>query len=209
MRTLVSPHAHSHPPSTRATRLLLGAAVVAAGFSAVAPASTSAAVPPSSHVAGPAIPWSGPVPGGRLLGVAAALDLVPSAGPPPAPRPPRGAPTPGLVAAPAAPVAVLVPVPLPAPAAPPVFAPPPPSGATPTDVWARLRTCESNGNYADDTGNGYYGAYQFSLPTWQSLGLSGLPSQAPPAVQDDAARRLQARSGWGQWPACARRLGLV
>jgi hypothetical protein len=77
------------------------------------------------------------------------------------------------------------------------------------DVWAGLRQCESNGNYADNTGNGYYGAYQFSLATWRGLGLPGLPSDAPPAVQDQAARSLQARSGWGQWPTCSRRLRLI
>ena len=75
-------------------------------------------------------------------------------------------------------------------------------------VWAELRQCESGGNYAIDTGNGYYGAYQFSAATWHGLGFTGLPNQAPPAVQDEAAVELQARSGWGQWPACSRRLGL-
>ncbi len=83
------------------------------------------------------------------------------------------------------------------------------AAATPSGgVWAELRQCESGGNYADNTGNGYYGAYQFSLPTWESLGLSGLPSDASPATQDAAAAELQARSGWGQWPACSARLGL-
>jgi hypothetical protein len=90
--------------------------------------------------------------------------------------------------------------------------PPPPASAPPTSplggVWAELRQCESGGNYATDTGNGYYGAYQFSAATWHGLGFTGLPSQAPPAVQDEAAVELQARSGWGQWPACSRRLGL-
>ncbi len=81
-------------------------------------------------------------------------------------------------------------------------------GATPA-AFAALRQCESGGNYADDTGNGYYGAYQFSLSTWEGLGYSGLPSQAPPAVQDQAAERLQAQDGWGQWPACAAELGLA
>jgi hypothetical protein len=81
--------------------------------------------------------------------------------------------------------------------------------ATDGGVWLELRDCESGDHYADDTGNGYYGAYQFSLGTWEGLGYSGLPSEASPAVQDEAARRLQARSGWGQWPACSRRLGLV
>ena len=75
------------------------------------------------------------------------------------------------------------------------------------DVWARLRSCESGGNYARNSGNGYYGAYQFSASTWRSLGYSGLPYQADPATQDQAAQRLLARSGWGQWPACSRAIG--
>jgi Transglycosylase-like domain len=95
-------------------------------------------------------------------------------------------------------------------------APPPPTPTTtgpPTSplggVWAELRQCESGGNYATNTGNGYYGAYQFSATTWHGLGFTGLPSDAPPAVQDEAAVELQARSGWGQWPACSEALGLT
>ena len=75
------------------------------------------------------------------------------------------------------------------------------------DVWARLRTCESGGRYTANTGNGFFGAYQFVPRTWRSLGYPGLPHQAPPEVQDEAARKLQARSGWGQWPVCSRRIG--
>ena len=75
-------------------------------------------------------------------------------------------------------------------------------------MWVRLRTCESHGDYTENTGNGYYGAYQFSVGTWRSLGYAGMPHTAPPAQQDEAAKRLQARSGWKQWPACARQLGL-
>ena len=75
------------------------------------------------------------------------------------------------------------------------------------DVWARLRQCESGGNYSINTGNGYYGAYQFHPRTWRGLGYPGLPHQASPEVQDEAARKLQARSGWGQWPSCSRRIG--
>jgi hypothetical protein len=75
------------------------------------------------------------------------------------------------------------------------------------DVWARLRTCESGGQYSTNTGNGFYGAYQFHPRTWRTLGFPGLPHQAPPEMQDEAARRLQARSGWGQWPVCSRRIG--
>jgi multidrug efflux pump subunit AcrA (membrane-fusion protein) len=84
------------------------------------------------------------------------------------------------------------------------------SSSTPSGgVWLELRDCESGDNYATDTGNGYYGAYQFLLSTWEDLGFSGLPSSASPATQDQAAQELQARSGWGQWPACAAELGLT
>ncbi len=68
---------------------------------------------------------------------------------------------------------------------------------------AGLRACESGGNYATNTGNGYYGAYQFSASTWQSLGYSGLPSSASAAQQDAAVLQLAARSGWAQWPVCS------
>ena len=42
--------------------------------------------------------------------------------------------------------------------------------ATANDFY-RLRVCESSDNYRDNTGNGYYGAYQFDLRTWHSNGL--------------------------------------
>ncbi|WP_410173512.1 transglycosylase family protein [Frankia nepalensis] len=81
------------------------------------------------------------------------------------------------------------------------------SPANASSNWAELRQCESGGNYSINTRNGYYGAYQFSLSTWRSLGYSGLPSDAPPAVQDEAALRLAQRSGFGQWPVCGRGMG--
>ncbi len=74
---------------------------------------------------------------------------------------------------------------------------------------AALRGCESGGNYQDNTGNGYYGAYQFSISTWHALGYSGLPNQSPPSVQDQAASILEQRAGWGQWPACSMMLGFI
>lgn len=75
-------------------------------------------------------------------------------------------------------------------------------------VWLQLRECESGNNYRADTGNGFYGAYQFSQSTWSNLGYPGRPDHGSPAMQDQAAQRLQARSGWGQWPACSAALGL-
>jgi hypothetical protein len=69
----------------------------------------------------------------------------------------------------------------------------------------KLRTCESGDRYTINTGNGYYGAYQFAASTWHSLGYHGLPNHAKPTTQDRAATRLHAREGWHPWPACAKR----
>ena len=74
--------------------------------------------------------------------------------------------------------------------------------------WYRLRVCESGNNYAINTGNGYYGAYQFDVGTWRSVGGSGYPHQASPETQDALALRLWQQRGWGPW-ACARILGLT
>src|SRR5207253_5928731 len=55
-------------------------------------------------------------------------------------------------------------------------------------VWAQLRQCESGGNYSTNTGNGFYGAYQFTQQTWNGVGMSGSPASASPAQQDAAAQ---------------------
>jgi hypothetical protein len=75
-------------------------------------------------------------------------------------------------------------------------------------VWDRLAQCESGGNWSINTGNGYYGGLQFTLSTWRSVGGSGYPHQASREEQIARAEILQARSGWGQWPACTAKLGL-
>lgn len=75
-------------------------------------------------------------------------------------------------------------------------------------VWLALRMCESGNNYRTDTGNGYYGAYQFAPATWSGIGYKGLPNQASPTLQDQAAIRLQSISGWNAWPQCSAELGL-
>lgn len=83
-------------------------------------------------------------------------------------------------------------------------------GSAPTSgVWAKLAQCESGGNPKAVNPAGYYGLYQFTVGTWQSLGGTGLPTDASAATQTALAQKLQARSGWGQWPACAAKLGLL
>lgn len=83
-------------------------------------------------------------------------------------------------------------------------------GSAPTSgVWSKLAACESGGRPGAVSANGlYHGLYQFSVSTWRSVGGSGLPSQASAAEQTKRAKMLQARSGWGQWPACSAKLGL-
>jgi uncharacterized protein YabE (DUF348 family) len=76
-------------------------------------------------------------------------------------------------------------------------------------VWDRLAQCESGGNWATNTGNGYYGGLQFSLGTWQAYGGTGLPSNNSRETQIAVATRLRdASGGYGAWPGCAASLGL-
>ncbi len=73
--------------------------------------------------------------------------------------------------------------------------------------WATLRQCESSGDYSADTGNGYFGAYQFDQSTWASVGGSGSPSDASPQEQDYRALYLYRMRGWDPW-ICAALSGL-
>ena len=76
-------------------------------------------------------------------------------------------------------------------------------------VWDALARCESGGNWAINTGNGYYGGLQFSLGTWRAYGGTGLPSQASRETQIAIATKLRnASGGYGAWPGCAAKLGL-
>lgn len=93
------------------------------------------------------------------------------------------------------------PAPEPEPAA-PVYS----DGGT---VWDSLAQCESGGNWAINTGNGYYGGLQFSLGTWQAYGGTGLPSSASRETQIAIATKVRdASGGYGAWPGCAASLGL-
>lgn len=74
-------------------------------------------------------------------------------------------------------------------------------------TFACIRQHESTDNYSIDTGNGYYGAYQFAPSTWNTAVAgagygsyaNGRADLAPASVQDAAASWLQAHAGWGQW----------
>lgn len=76
-------------------------------------------------------------------------------------------------------------------------------------VWDSLAKCESGGNWAINTGNGYYGGLQFNLGTWRAYGGTGYPHQASRETQIAVATRLRdATGGYGSWPGCAAKLGL-
>ena len=82
------------------------------------------------------------------------------------------------------------------------------------DRWDRLAQCESGGNWAANTGNGFGGGLQFmhqrSYSTWLSFGggeFAPHPWEASREQQIDIAERVLASSGWRAWPVCARKNG--
>ncbi len=78
-----------------------------------------------------------------------------------------------------------------------------------SSVWDSLAQCEAGGNWAINTGNGYYGGLQFNVGTWQAYGGSGLPSDASRETQIAIATKVRdANGGYGAWPGCAAKLGL-
>jgi uncharacterized protein YabE (DUF348 family) len=85
-----------------------------------------------------------------------------------------------------------------------------PSVANSSD-FDRLAQCESGGNWAINTGNGFYGGVQFDRGTWLGNGggaYAPLPNQATREQQIDIASRVQAARGWSPWPSCSRTVGL-
>ncbi|WP_336711084.1 ubiquitin-like domain-containing protein [Arthrobacter sp. USHLN218] len=92
---------------------------------------------------------------------------------------------------------------------------PEPKAADKTDVggaWQALAQCESGGNWSINSGNGYYGGLQFNQSSWLGAGggkYAPLPHMASAAEQIATAEVLRSNGGWGHWPACAAKLGLL
>jgi uncharacterized protein YabE (DUF348 family) len=77
-------------------------------------------------------------------------------------------------------------------------------------VWDALAGCESGGNWAINTGNGYYGGVQFDQNTWERQGGLRYAQRADLATREEQiaiAEVTRARQGWGAWPTCSARLG--
>ena len=76
------------------------------------------------------------------------------------------------------------------------------SSSSSSAALERIAQCESGGDPTTDSGNGYYGKYQFSLATWRRMGGMGNPAQASEALQDQLAAKLYAQAGSAPWPVC-------
>lgn len=72
--------------------------------------------------------------------------------------------------------------------------------------WDAVANCESSGNWATNTGNGYYGGLQFSQSTWEANGGSGSASNASRDEQIRVAENVLATQGPGAWPVCGQYL---
>jgi resuscitation-promoting factor RpfE len=108
--------------------------------------------------------------------------------------------------------------PLPPPAPQPAgFDPnvPPPDAAPPVEEppvrkvysvnWDAIAQCESGGNWAISTGNGFSGGLQFSSGTWRANGGSGSANAASREEQMRVAENVLHSQGIGAWPVCGRR----
>jgi uncharacterized protein YabE (DUF348 family) len=100
------------------------------------------------------------------------------------------------------------------PAAPAQPAAPTNTGATPPAStgglnWDAVAQCESGGNWAINTGNGFYGGLQFDAGTWTSNGGGAYAPRADLATREQQiaiANKLYAARGASPWPVCGQRL---
>jgi nucleoid-associated protein YgaU len=70
--------------------------------------------------------------------------------------------------------------------------------------WDAIARCESSGNWAINTGNGFYGGLQFTLSTWRANGGVGNPANATREQQIAVAERVLTSQGIGAWPVCGK-----
>ena len=84
--------------------------------------------------------------------------------------------------------------------------------ATPAQAsdWSGVAQCESGGNWAINTGNGFYGGLQFTQSTWAAYGGTQYAPRADlasPSQQIAIAEKVKAGQGIGAWPVCGKNLG--
>ncbi|GAB2731543.1 hypothetical protein GCM10010442_61280 [Kitasatospora kifunensis] len=90
----------------------------------------------------------------------------------------------------------------------------PVSGPSPVldATWDQVADCESDGDWAANTGNGFYGGLQIWPPTWRDTGglrYATRPDLANRRQQITVAQDILNEQGWQAWSDCARQLGLL
>ena len=76
-------------------------------------------------------------------------------------------------------------------------------------TWDALASCESSGNWAINTGNGFYGGVQFNQNTWERHGGLRYGPRADLATREEQiaiAEVTRARQGWRAWPVCSAKI---
>lgn len=85
------------------------------------------------------------------------------------------------------------------------------ASAAPDSAWDAVAQCESSGDWAINTGNGYFGGLQFTQSTWDAFGGGRYAARADLASRVQqigvAEKTLQAQ-GWGAWPVCSSKAGV-
>lgn len=82
------------------------------------------------------------------------------------------------------------------------------AGGISEEAITSLGQCEAGNDPTKNTGNGYYGAFQFSYGTWKSMNTGYERADlAPIEVQRAAVKQLLSRSSiYNQFPGCARKM---
>ncbi|MFE7563959.1 transglycosylase family protein [Kitasatospora sp. NPDC057500] len=86
------------------------------------------------------------------------------------------------------------------------------ASAAPVSVWDKVAACEATGNWAINTGNGFYGGLQFTSSTWAAFGGTAYAPQAHQATkaqQIAVGEKVLAAQGPGAWPVCSVKAGLT
>ncbi|WP_424217672.1 transglycosylase family protein (plasmid) [Streptomyces sp. BI20] len=86
------------------------------------------------------------------------------------------------------------------------------ASAASVSTWDKVAQCESGGNWAINTGNGYYGGLQFSASTWAAYGGRDYAPNAHQATKKQQiliAEKVLAGQGAGAWPHCGAVAGLA
>lgn len=86
----------------------------------------------------------------------------------------------------------------------------PAANAATDSTWDKLAHCESTGNWAANTGNGFSGGLQFTKSTWKAFGggqYAPVAHQASRTQQIAVAENVLAEQGWNAWPSCSKKVG--